>query len=81
MPSSTELLLAPQFDGLAAVLRALISELESTNTGTRQKIARAAAYDIQKRMKDSNRDMARDIMLYTIATTCDLPIGSIGAGR
>jgi septal ring factor EnvC (AmiA/AmiB activator) len=77
MSSSTELMLAPQFDGLAAVLRALVSELESANTGVRQKLARAAATDIRARMKDANRDAARDVMLATAAITCGVPIGSL----
>jgi hypothetical protein len=77
MPSPTEIMLAPQFDGLAAVLRAIVSELETDQSGIRQKLARAAATDIRSRMKDANRDAARDVMLATVAITCGGPIGSL----
>ena len=77
MPSSTELMLAAQFDGLAAVLRSLISELDSTNAGMRQKLARSAAADIRERTKDLKSDAARNVMLATAAITCGVPIGSL----
>jgi hypothetical protein len=36
MASSEEMLLAPQFDGLAAVVRAIVSEIAADDTGLRQ---------------------------------------------
>jgi hypothetical protein len=75
MPSSTEIMLAPQFDGLAAVLRAILSELDSGNNGLRQELARRAGADIRARTKDFKNDEARQVMLATVAITCGVPIG------
>jgi hypothetical protein len=75
MASSEEMLLAPQFDGLAAVVRAIVSEIAADDTGLRQKLARAAAADIRKRTTDLKSEAARNVMLATAAITCGVPIG------
>jgi hypothetical protein len=77
MPSSTEVMLAPQFDGLAAVLRALIAELATDNDDLRKKLARAAAADIRAKVPDQKHEAARNVMLAVAAITCGVPIGSL----
>jgi hypothetical protein len=66
--------LALQFDGVAAVVRALISELTAKDTELPKRLARAAGSEMRERMKDSQKE-ARDIVLLTVARTCGLPAG------
>jgi phospholipase/lecithinase/hemolysin len=75
MPSVEEVTLAPQFDGVAAVVRAIVSELAAADDGLRQKLARAAAADIRARTPDLRNEAARNVMLATAAITCGVPIG------
>ena len=75
MPTE-ELLLAPQFDGLAAVVRALVSELAERDEGLRRKLALAAAADIRAKT-ESVSEAARNIMLVTAARTCGVPFGLV----
>jgi hypothetical protein len=77
MESTEEMMLTPQFDGLAAVIRAIVSELAEDNTGLRQKLARAAAADIRNRTQGLKSDAFRNVMLATAAITCGVPIGSL----
>jgi len=73
MGSIEELVLAPQFDGVAAVVRALISELATNDKELRKRLARAAGSDIRDKTKDSTDEATRNIMLLTAARTCGLP--------
>jgi hypothetical protein len=73
--TSAEQMLAPQFDGLAAVVRAIVAELAADNIGLREKLARRAAADIRARTKDFKNEAACNVMLATAAITCGVPIG------
>jgi hypothetical protein len=75
MASAEETMLAPQFDGLAAVVRALISQLADDDAELRKKLARAAASDIREKTKDFENEAARNVMLVTAAHTCGVPAG------
>jgi hypothetical protein len=75
MASAEEIMLAPQFDGLAAVVRALISELAANNAELRQRLAREAGSDIREKTKSFENEAARNVMLLTAARICGLPAG------
>ena len=75
MGSIEEVALAPQFDGLAAVVRALVSELAANDVELRKRLARSAASDIRDRTANFEDETARNIMLLTAARTCGLPAG------
>jgi hypothetical protein len=75
MESKEVLALTLQFDGVAAVVRALVSELATNDAGLRNRLARVAGSDIRERMKDPKQEMARTIMMTVAAQTCGVPAG------
>ena len=68
-------MLTPMFDGLAAVVRALISELADNDPALRERLARAAGADIREKTADHKNEAARNIMLLTAARTCGVSEG------
>ena len=75
MPMSVpeELFLSPQFDGLAAVVREIVSELAASDAGLRKKLALAAGANI--RALELKSEAFRGIMLRTAAVACGVPVG------
>jgi hypothetical protein len=67
--------LSLQFDGVAAVLRALVSELTAKDTELPKRLARAAGSEIRERMKDPKEEAARNVILTVAAHTCGLSAG------
>jgi hypothetical protein len=75
MASLEEMALAPQMDGVAAVVRAIVSELATADEGLRRKLALKAGADIRKRMADAKSEASRNIALLIAANTCGVPHG------
>jgi hypothetical protein len=77
--SPGELALATQFDGLAACVRAVVSELikSTQDENLRQRLALAAAADIRSKTSAADLKAAQDLMLATVARTFEIPIGRI----
>ncbi len=80
MPTSEELKLAPQFDGLAACVRVLVAEVAkgADEAKLRQRLALAAAADIRSKTSDPQLESLRNLMLVTVARTFGVSFGSIG---
>ena len=69
--------LAPFYDGLEAVVRALVSELATENPNLRKRLALAAAANIRENAKGVKSDAAQGIMLIVAARVCGVPTESI----
>jgi hypothetical protein len=77
MSTHEELTLAPQFEGLAAAVRALISEYLEEHQGEdlRRRMALKAAADVRSKTADAEMKSARDAMQLTVARTFGVPAG------
>lgn len=79
MATHEELVLAPQLDGLAASVRALISEYLEEHHGEdlRRRMALKAAADIRSKTDGAELEDARNLMLLTVARTFGVPAGVV----
>ena len=82
MTSVEELLLAPQFDGLAASVRALVRQMSTGFSAEARlefvmELARDAAADVRARTADPAMAKAQKVMLATIANTFEVPVGTV----
>jgi hypothetical protein len=75
MESKEVLALTLQFDGVAAVVRALVSEFAAKDAELPKRLARAAGSDIRERMKDPKEEAACKVVLAVAAHTCGLSAG------